>query len=184
MRRMRAVEGRWSCSVSSRRGRPGSGGGAGGLGGQGGRQEGRQEGCQEGWRGQSRGSVQQLAERFADLAASYSEALLQRAEQEAQNARLRQDNSRLRAENRRLRRENRCLFRQTLLVPDKPAAAVEEEESLRTELERLRERHRRALQHLSSPTSYGSPLFSLSRPQSPWRLSKDGRGCFLVVYIC
>ncbi|XP_065518016.1 tumor suppressor candidate gene 1 protein [Lathamus discolor] len=152
MRRMRVVEGRWSCTGSARRGRAGFGGGAEGLGGQRGRQE--------GWRGQSRGSLQQLAERYADLAASYSEALWQRAEQETQNARLRQDNARLRLENRRLRRENRSLFRQSLLGPDGPdqaATPVEEAEGLRAQLAKLQERHSRALQHLRRcRTSCGS----------------------------
>lgn len=137
---MRVVEGRWGCTGSARRGRAGLAGGAEEVGGPG--------GCQEGWRGQSRGSLQQLAERYADLAASYSEALRQRAQQETQNARLRQDNARLRLENRRLRRENRSLFRQTLLGPGEPAAPDEEAEALRAQLGRLQERHRRALQHL------------------------------------
>ncbi|NXL66681.1 TUSC1 protein, partial [Chordeiles acutipennis] len=109
-------------------------------------------GGQECWRGQSRGSLQQLAERYADLAASHSEALRQREEREWHNARLRQENARLRLENRRLRRENRCLFRQALLGPglDKPAASEpgEEAEALRAQLGRLQEKHRRALQHL------------------------------------
>ncbi|NXY71755.1 TUSC1 protein, partial [Glareola pratincola] len=108
-----------------------------------------------GWRGQSRGSPQQLAERYADLAASYSEALRQREEREWHNGRLRQENARLRLENRRLRRENRCLFRQTLLGPgpgpdQTPPAAErgEEAEALRAQLGRLQEKHRRALRHL------------------------------------
>ncbi|NXF40308.1 TUSC1 protein, partial [Nyctibius bracteatus] len=143
---------RWGCNGSARRGRVGLGGGAGG-----GRRGWTQEfsepgGGGQGWRGQSRGSLQQLAERYADLAASHSEALRQREEREWQNARLRQENTRLRLENRRLRRENRCLFRQALLGPgpDKPAAADpgEEAEALRSQLGRLQEKHRRALQHL------------------------------------
>ncbi|NXY62877.1 TUSC1 protein, partial [Callaeas wilsoni] len=108
-------------------------------------------GGRQGWRGESRGSPQQLAERYADLAASHSEALRQREEREWHNARLRQENARLRLENRRLRRENRCLFRQALLGPgpDKPPADPSEEaEALRTQLGRLQEKHRRALQHL------------------------------------
>ncbi|XP_061211080.1 tumor suppressor candidate gene 1 protein [Neopsephotus bourkii] len=143
MRRMRVAEGRWSSAGVARRGRAGVGGGAEGLRGQGGRQE--------GWRGQSQGSLQQLAERYADLAASYSEALWQRAEQETENARLRQDNARLRLENRRLRRENRSLFRQTLAGPDTAdnrAAIQGEVEALRAQLEKLQERHTRALQEL------------------------------------
>ncbi|NXD31347.1 TUSC1 protein, partial [Spelaeornis formosus] len=103
------------------------------------------------WRGESRGSPQQLAERYADLAASHSEALRLREEREWHNARLRQENARLRLENRRLRRENRCLFRQALLGPgpDKsPANPSEEAEALRTQLGQLQEKHRRALRHL------------------------------------
>ncbi|XP_035166693.1 tumor suppressor candidate gene 1 protein [Oxyura jamaicensis] len=117
---------------------------------------------QEGWRGQSRGSVQQLAERYADLAASHSEALRQREEREWHNVRLRQENARLRLENRRLRRENRCLFRQALLGPgprdpDKPEAPGGEAEELRAELGRLQEKHRRALQHLRRCRAAGGP---------------------------
>ncbi|NWU48182.1 TUSC1 protein, partial [Dromas ardeola] len=106
-----------------------------------------------GWRGQSRGSLQQLAERYADLAASYSEALRQREERERHNEQLQQENARLRLGDRPLRRENRCLFRQTLLGPGpdqtSPAAERSEEvEGLRAQLGRLKEKHRRALRHL------------------------------------
>ncbi|NXT90450.1 TUSC1 protein, partial [Anhinga rufa] len=109
-----------------------------------------------GWWGQAGGSPQQLAERYADLAASHSEALRQREEREWQNVRLQQENSRLRLENRRLRRENRCLFRQALLGPgpgpgcpqSADAGAGEEAEALRAQLGRLQEKHHRALQHL------------------------------------
>ncbi|NXY21005.1 TUSC1 protein, partial [Atrichornis clamosus] len=113
-----------------------------------------------GWRGQSRGSPQQLAERYADLAASHSEALRQREEREWHNARLRQENARLRLENRRLRRENRCLFRQALLGPgpDKPPTDPSEEaEALRAQLGRLQEKHRLALRHLRRCRAAGGP---------------------------
>ncbi|XP_071887402.1 tumor suppressor candidate gene 1 protein [Anas platyrhynchos] len=159
MRRMRAVDGRWGCSGSARRARAGLGAGTGaaatgsgrGVVVVGGGGVGAEEGsalCQEGWRGQSRGSVQQLAERYADLAASHSEALRQREEREWHNARLRQENARLRLENRRLRRENRCLFRQALLGPEPRDPRQGEAEELRAQLGRLQERHRRALQQL------------------------------------
>ncbi|NXW11302.1 TUSC1 protein, partial [Fregetta grallaria] len=151
---------RWGCSGSARRGR-----GRFFLGGS--RRRGGPEGFtwpgggQEDWRGQSRGSLQQLAERYADLAASHSEALRQREEREWHNARLRQENARLRLENRRLRRENRCLFRQTLPGPghDKPGAADpgEETEALRAQLGQLQEKHRRALQHLRRCRAAGGP---------------------------
>ncbi|NXC45368.1 TUSC1 protein, partial [Penelope pileata] len=122
-----------------------------GRGGRGGAEELGEAGGEEGWRGQSRGCPQQLAERYADLAASHCEALRQREEREWHNARLRLENARLRLENRRLRRENRCLFRQALLGPgpchpeESPGGEVE---ALRAQLERLQEKHRRALQHL------------------------------------
>ncbi|KAJ7423698.1 tumor suppressor candidate 1 [Pitangus sulphuratus] len=89
-----------------------------------------------------------LHRRYADLAASHSEALRQREEREWQNARLRQENARLRVENRRLRRENRCLFRQALLGPGPDKPPGEEAEALRAQLGRLQEKHRRALRHL------------------------------------
>ncbi|NXS02722.1 TUSC1 protein, partial [Oxylabes madagascariensis] len=98
--------------------------------------------------------------RYADLAASHSEALRQREEREWHNARLRQENARLRLENRRLRRENRCLFRQALLGPgpDKPPADPgEEAEALRAQLGRLQEKHRRALRHLRRCRAAGGP---------------------------
>ncbi|KAM6226284.1 tumor suppressor candidate gene 1 protein [Spheniscus humboldti] len=163
MRRMRVVDGRWGCNGSARRGRAGLA--APGSGRRGGAEEFAEPGGgQEGWRGQSRGSLQQLAERYADLAASHSEALRQREEREWHNARLRQENARLRLENRRLRRENRCLFRQALLGPgpgglDKAAAADpgEEAEALRAQLGRLQEKHRRALQHLRRCRAAGGP---------------------------
>ncbi|KAM6328826.1 tumor suppressor candidate gene 1 protein [Alca torda] len=164
MRRMRVADGRWGCNGWARRGREGLGaagsgpGGAEELAGSSGGQE------KGGWRGQSRGSLQQLAERYADLAASYSEALRQREEREWHNARLRQENARLRLENRRLRRENRCLFRQTLLGPgpDQPPAAAaaergEEAEALRAQLGLLQEKHRRALRHLRRCRAAGGP---------------------------
>ncbi|NXY85477.1 TUSC1 protein, partial [Alcedo cyanopectus] len=145
---------RWGCTGSARRGREGlSASGSGRRGGVQGFSE--TGGGPEDWRGQSRGSLQQLAERYADLAASHSEALRQREDREWHNARLRQENARLRLENRRLRRENRSLFRQALLGPgpgdpDKPAASEpdKEAESLRAQLGRLEEKHRRALQRL------------------------------------
>ncbi|XP_034953291.1 tumor suppressor candidate gene 1 protein [Zootoca vivipara] len=70
--------------------------------------------CCLGWRGRAGGSPQQLAERYADLAASHAEALRIGEERERQSGRLRDENARLRLENRRLRRENRSLFRQAL----------------------------------------------------------------------
>uniref|UniRef100_A0A670K9X3 Tumor suppressor candidate 1 n=2 Tax=Podarcis muralis TaxID=64176 RepID=A0A670K9X3_PODMU len=70
--------------------------------------------CCVGWRGRAGGSPQQLAERYADLAASHAEALRLGEERERQSGRLREENARLRLENRRLRRENRSLFRQAL----------------------------------------------------------------------
>uniref|UniRef100_A0A8C9FWT9 Tumor suppressor candidate gene 1 protein n=1 Tax=Pavo cristatus TaxID=9049 RepID=A0A8C9FWT9_PAVCR len=156
MRRMCAVDGRWSCNGSLRRGRAGlaTGVGRGGRG-AGGAEELSEAGGEKGWRGQSRGCPQQLAERYADLAASHCEALRQREEREWHNARLRLENARLRLENRRLRRENRCLFRQALLGPgphepekgERPGPGGEAE-ALRAQLERLQEKHRRALQHL------------------------------------
>ncbi|XP_065716832.1 tumor suppressor candidate gene 1 protein [Patagioenas fasciata] len=160
MRRMRAVDGRWGCTGSARRGRGGLT--AAGSGRRGGAAEFAEAGGgQEGWRGQSRGSLQQLAERYADLAASHSEALRQREEEEWHNARLRLENARLRLENRRLRRENRSLFHQALLGPGsgKPAAAdpSEEVEALRAQLGRLQEKHRRALQHLRRCRAAGGP---------------------------
>ncbi|NXW81977.1 TUSC1 protein, partial [Alopecoenas beccarii] len=151
---------RWGCTGSARRGREGFG--AAGSGRRGGAARFAEPGGgQEGWRGESRGSPQQLAERYADLAASHSEALRQREEREWHNARLRQENARLRLENRRLRRENRCLFRQALLGPGpgKPTAAEpgEEAEALRAQLGRLQEKHRRALQHLRRCRAAGGP---------------------------
>ncbi|NXD87532.1 TUSC1 protein, partial [Halcyon senegalensis] len=154
---------RWGCTGSARRGRAGlAAAGSGRRGGAAGFAE--PGGSQEDWRGQSRGSLQQLAERYADLAASHSEALRQREEREWHNARLRQENARLRLENRRLRRENRSLFRQALLGPDpggpdKPAASDpdEEAEALRAQLGRLQEKHRRALQHLRRCRAAGGP---------------------------
>ncbi|NWH60204.1 TUSC1 protein, partial [Geococcyx californianus] len=113
-------------------------------------------GDRTGWRGESRGSPQQLAERYADLAQSHGEALRQREEREWHNARLRQENARLRLENRRLRRENRCLFHQALLGPG-PDAAGQEAEALRAQLGRLQEKHRRALQHLRRCRAAGGP---------------------------
>ncbi|KAM6363965.1 tumor suppressor candidate gene 1 protein [Pluvialis apricaria] len=162
MRRMRVVDGRWGCTGWARRGREGfTAAGSG-------RRGGAVDFCgpgggPESWRGQSRGSPQQLAERYADLAASHSEALRQREEREWHNARLRQENARLRLENRRLRRENRCLFRQTLLRhgPDDPPATAaqhgEEAQALRAQLGRLQEKHRRALQHLRRCRASGGP---------------------------
>ncbi|KAM4878566.1 tumor suppressor candidate gene 1 protein [Sylvia borin] len=159
MRRMRAVSGRWG-SGAARGGRAVLGAAA-GRGGRGGAAEAAEAGGgQRGWRGESRGSPQQLAERYADLAASHSEALRQREEREWHNARLRQENARLRLENRRLRRENRCLFRQALLGPgpDKPPPDPgEEAEALRAQLGRLQEKHRRALRHLRRCRAAGGP---------------------------
>lgn len=160
---MRVVDGRWGCTGGARRGREGFTAAGNG------RRGGAADFCgpgggPESWRGQSRGSPQQLAERYADLAASHSEALRQREEREWHNARLRQENARLRLENRRLRRENRCLFRQTLLRhgPDDPAAGAaeqhgEEAQALRAQLGRLQEKHRRALQHLRRCRASGGP---------------------------
>ncbi|XP_050799197.1 tumor suppressor candidate gene 1 protein [Gopherus flavomarginatus] len=146
MRRMRGAGRRWSCGpgAGSRRGRGAAVGGG-------------EAAC--GWRGLAGGSPQQLAERYADLAASHSEAVRAREERERQNARLRDENARLRLENRRLRRENRSLFRQALLgpgpepdAPPRPGSApeqqLEEEAALAAQLRRLQERHRRALQQL------------------------------------
>ncbi|KAM9262918.1 tumor suppressor candidate gene 1 protein [Morus bassanus] len=165
MRRMRVVQGRWCSDGSARRGRAGPATGSDFRGGRAGGEfsQGGGEFSQACWRGQSRGSPQQLAERYADLAASHSEALRQREEREWHNARLRQENARLRLENRRLRRENRCLFRQTLLGPDPgypyhPAANPgDEAEALRAQLGRLQEKHRRALQHLRRCRAAGAP---------------------------
>ncbi|XP_074875525.1 tumor suppressor candidate gene 1 protein [Buteo buteo] len=162
MRRMRVGDGRWGCNGSARRGRAGfaAAAPAGGPCCGGAEEIAAPGGRQEGWRGQSRGSAQQLAERYADLAASHGEALRQREEQEWHNARLRQENARLRLENRRLRRENRCLFRQALLGPgpDQPAAGEKAEaEALRAQLRRLQEKHRRALQHLRRCRAAGGP---------------------------
>ncbi|XP_062984611.1 tumor suppressor candidate gene 1 protein [Elgaria multicarinata webbii] len=70
-----------------------------------------------GWRGRPGGSPQQLAERYADLAASHAEALRLVEERERQSRRLRDENARLKLENRRLRRENRNLFCQGLKLP-------------------------------------------------------------------
>ncbi|XP_042730062.1 tumor suppressor candidate gene 1 protein [Lagopus leucura] len=156
MRRVCAVDGRWGCNGSLRRGRAGLAAGVGRGGrGSGGPEELLEAGGEKGWRGQSRGCPQQLAERYADLAASHCEALRQREEREWHNARLRLENVRLRLENRRLRRENRCLFRQALLGPgphepekgERPDQGGEAE-TLRAQLERLQEKHRRVLQHL------------------------------------
>ncbi|NXJ04180.1 TUSC1 protein, partial [Odontophorus gujanensis] len=134
---------RWGCNGPLRRGRAGLPAGVGGE------EEPSEAGGEKGWRGQSRGCPQQLAERYADLAASHCEALRQREEREWHNARLRLENARLRLENRRLRRENRCLFRQALLGPGphEPDNG-EEAEALRAQLVRLQEKHRRALQLL------------------------------------
>ncbi|KAJ7335425.1 hypothetical protein JRQ81_013366, partial [Phrynocephalus forsythii] len=90
-----------------------------------------------GWRGRAAGSPQQLAERYADLAASQAEALRRGEERERQSWRLLDENARLRLENRRLRRENRSLFRQVLKLqqhsqeaeaPDEGVASPPEEE--------------------------------------------------------
>lgn len=112
-------------------------------------------GGEKGWKGQSQGCPQQLAERYADLAASHCEAVQQREEGEWHNAQLRLENVRLRLENRRLRRENRCLFHQALLGngPHEPEKGERqgsggEAEALRAQLERLHEKHRLALKHL------------------------------------
>lgn len=156
---MRVLDGRWVCSGSARRGRGRVA--TAGSGCRGGAEEFAElPSGQEGWRGQSRGSLQQLAERYADLAASHSEALRQREEREWHNARLRQENARLRLENRRLRRENRSLFRQALLGPgpDGPTASDSAEaEALRAQLGQLQEKHRRALQHLRRCRAGGGP---------------------------
>ncbi|KAM6230000.1 tumor suppressor candidate gene 1 protein [Porphyrio hochstetteri] len=148
MWRMRVGDGRWRCSVSPRRGRAGlAAAGSGRLYGAGELVE--SGGGEEDWRGQSRGSVQQLAERYVDLAACHSEALRQREERERHNARLRQENLRLRQENRRLRRENRCLFNQALQGPDPDKPTADEEvEALRVQVGRLQQKYRRALLHL------------------------------------
>ncbi|NXI36979.1 TUSC1 protein, partial [Galbula dea] len=106
------------------------------------------------WRALPRGSPQQLAERYADLAASHCEALRLREEKESDNVRLQLENTQLRRETRRLRRENRRLFQEILpgtdAVSDKPATSdlAAEAEALRVQLERLQEKHRRALQQL------------------------------------
>ncbi|KAM8792613.1 tumor suppressor candidate gene 1 protein [Eudromia elegans] len=152
MRRMRAEDRRWGCNGSAWRGRAAAAGG-----GRGGEAEALQGGAWRGggcggWRGESRGSPQQLAERYADLAASHGEAVRQREEREWHNARLRLENARLRLENRRLRRENRSLFRQALQGPgcaERPdGAAGGDAAALRDRLRRLQEKHRLAVQHL------------------------------------
>ncbi|XP_075787582.1 tumor suppressor candidate gene 1 protein [Pelodiscus sinensis] len=147
MRRMRGAGRRWSCGPGGGSARRGRGAAAGG-----------EAAC--GWRGLAGSSPQQLAERYADLAASHSEAVRAREERERQNARLRDEVARLRLENRRLRRENRSLFRQALLgpgpepdAPPRPGSApapepLPEEAALEAQLRRLQERHRRALQQL------------------------------------
>nr|XP_060615688.1 tumor suppressor candidate gene 1 protein [Anolis sagrei ordinatus] len=84
-----------------------------------------------GWRGRAGGSPHQLAERYADLAASQAEALRAGEERDRQNRRLRDENARLRQENRRLRRENRSLFRQALKLQYQRA----EEEAAEAEAE-------------------------------------------------
>uniref|UniRef100_A0A8C4UAI4 Tumor suppressor candidate 1 n=1 Tax=Falco tinnunculus TaxID=100819 RepID=A0A8C4UAI4_FALTI len=113
---------------------------------------GRWGGGPQGWRGQSRGSLQHLAERYADLAASHCQALQQQEEQKWHNAQLRYENVQLWLENRRLRRENRSLFRQALLGPgpEEPSAVElgEEVAALRAQLESLQEKHRQALRCL------------------------------------
>ncbi|NWS70928.1 TUSC1 protein, partial [Crotophaga sulcirostris] len=98
-----------------------------------------------GRRGESPGWELHLAERYANLAQGYDEALREREVGEWQNARLKEENARLRLENRRLRRENRNLFREVLISPDSPD---EEAGVLRAQLTRLQEKHRRALEHL------------------------------------
>ncbi|XP_067172310.1 tumor suppressor candidate gene 1 protein [Apteryx mantelli] len=164
MRRMRVEDRRWGCNGSAWRGRAGLAGAV-AVAGSGGRGEAAAAFAEQGgggWRGQSRGSLQQLAERYADLAASHREALRQREEREWHNARLRQENARLRLENRRLRRENRSLFRQALLGPgpagrgaDRPAGG--DAAALRDQLRRLQEKHRRAVQHLRRCRAAGGP---------------------------
>ncbi|NXV71026.1 TUSC1 protein, partial [Atlantisia rogersi] len=134
-------------------------------------------GGEEGWQGHSRRYAQQLAERFADLAASHSEALQQREERERQNARLQLENMRLQLENRRLRRENRCLFRQHLQRHglDEPAAADpgEEAEALQAQLGRLQEKYRRALRHLRRCRAAGVPAASELRDAELDELLQD-----------
>ncbi|XP_025961075.2 tumor suppressor candidate gene 1 protein [Dromaius novaehollandiae] len=161
MRRMRVEDRRWGCNGSAWRGRAGLA-----VAGSGGRGEAAAFAEQGGggwrgggWRGQSRGSLQQLAERYADLAASHREALRQREEREWHNARLRQENARLRLENRRLRRENRSLFRQALLGPGPgpDCSAAGDAAALRDQLRRLQEKHRRAVQHLRRCRAAGGP---------------------------
>ncbi|XP_062456179.1 tumor suppressor candidate gene 1 protein [Rhea pennata] len=152
MRRMRVGDRRWGCSGSGRRGQAGLGGGGSGGGGVAaggsGEEAAAAPGEQDGWRGQSRGSPQQLAERYADLAARHREAVRQREEREWHNARLRLENARLRLENARLRRENRSLFRQTLLGPAPGGPERGGDAALRDRLRRLQEKHRRAVQQL------------------------------------
>ncbi|XP_037230435.1 tumor suppressor candidate gene 1 protein [Falco rusticolus] len=148
MRRMRVVEGRWGRNGWARRDRARPGG----AGGREVEEFVEWGGGPQGWRGQSRGSLQYLAERYADLAASHCQALQQQEEQKWHNAQLRHENVQLWLENRRLRRENRSLFRQALLGPgpDEPSAVElgEEAAALRAQLGSLQEKHRQALRRL------------------------------------
>ncbi|NXT22853.1 TUSC1 protein, partial [Syrrhaptes paradoxus] len=110
----------------------------------------------EDWRGQSRGSLPQLVERYADLAARHWEALRMREEQEWYNAQLSVENTQLRLENHHLRQANRYLRRGG---PDKSAFpdAGEEVEALRAQLRQLKEKHRRALLQLRRCRAAGGP---------------------------
>ncbi|XP_008101672.2 tumor suppressor candidate gene 1 protein [Anolis carolinensis] len=96
-----------------------------------------------GWRGRAGGSPQQLAERYADLAASQAEALRAGEERDRQNRRLRDENARLRQENRRLRRENRSLFRQALKLQYQRSEEEEAEAEGATSAQEKPEGHKR-----------------------------------------
>ncbi|XP_048360588.1 tumor suppressor candidate gene 1 protein [Sphaerodactylus townsendi] len=124
MRRTRSASRHWSCCFCGARvGGRGSSGSA-SCSGNSSARRGRGEAGEccvcGGWRGRAGGSPQQLAERYADLAASHAEAVRLGEEREKQSGRLRDENTRLRVENRRLRRENRSLFRQVLKLQQQP----------------------------------------------------------------
>ncbi|XP_061487224.1 tumor suppressor candidate gene 1 protein [Rhineura floridana] len=156
MRRMRSTSRHWrGCFCGARAGTGGGGGGS-----RSSRSDGLRcssarrgrgdegEGCAcGGWRGRAGGSPQQLAERYADLAASHAEALRLGEERERQSGRLRDENARLKVENRRLRRENRSLFRQALKLQqqfEEPEAEPEGASSSQEEQELVRSGGKRA----------------------------------------
>ncbi|KAL8202552.1 UNVERIFIED_CONTAM: hypothetical protein K2H54_018447 [Gekko kuhli] len=123
MRRTRSASRHWGCCFCGARVGGGGGGGA-CCGSASSARRGRGEAGERcvcgGWRGRAGGSPQQLAERYADLAASHADALRLGEERERQSGRLREENARLKLENRRLRRENRSLFRQVLKLQQEP----------------------------------------------------------------